>query len=90
MVNRIFRPAILVLVALAAASGPADAVFQFGMEGDLPVVGDWDGNGGDTVGVYRGGAFFLRDFNAGGYPDRVFSLGIAGDLPLAGNWDGQP
>ena len=33
-----------------------DHVFQFGSEGDVPVVGDWNGDGIDEIGVYRGGA----------------------------------
>ena len=30
--------------------------FAFGEPGDLPVVGDWNGHGIETVGVYRAGA----------------------------------
>ena len=29
------------------------APFQYGVPGDIPVVGDGDGNGTITVGVYR-------------------------------------
>ena len=30
-----------------------DEVFRMGEEGDLPVVGDWDGDGRDDPAVYR-------------------------------------
>jgi hypothetical protein len=30
-----------------------DRRFQYGEAGDLPVVGDWDGDGRDDVGLYR-------------------------------------
>ena len=30
-----------------------DRRFEFGKAGDLPVVGDWDGDGKDDVGLYR-------------------------------------
>ena len=32
-----------------------DAVIQLGQPGDVPVVGDWDGDGREEVGVYRDG-----------------------------------
>lgn len=57
------------------SSGVATSTFRYGRSGDLPVMGDWDGDGDDTVGVVRftgpsGGPFqytwFLRDSNSGG------------------------
>jgi hypothetical protein len=33
--------------------GRADVVFGFGDSGDLPLVGDWNGDGRDTIGVAR-------------------------------------
>ncbi len=46
------------------------------------MVGDWDNNGVDAVGVYRGNEFFVP------VEDMVqsFWLGVVGDVPLAGNW----
>jgi hypothetical protein len=56
----------------------------------MPVVGDWDGNGTMTIGLYRpaGSIFFLRNINATGSPDLFIPYGAAGDRPLAGDWDG--
>ena len=68
------------------AGGRADVTIAFGSTGDLPVVGDWDGDGVDTVGVYRTGTFFLRNTNTSGESDRITWLGQAGDVPLAGHW----
>ncbi len=62
---------------------------EFGLPGDLPVVGDWDGDGVDTIGVYRQGQFLLRNSNRSGPPDIIINFGEAGDLPLAGDWDGD-
>jgi hypothetical protein len=68
---------------------------NFGATGDLPVVGDWDGDGIDTVGVFRPsiGQFVVTD-STGSNPSFVSSVtkvnfGIAGDLPIAGDWDGD-
>lgn len=46
--------------------GPADLQFTYGISGDIPVVGDWDGDGVDTVGIFREGAFHLRNANSAG------------------------
>jgi hypothetical protein len=32
---------------------PADRIVQFGLAGDIPVAGDWDGTGVIRIGVYR-------------------------------------
>ena len=32
---------------------PTVPFFQYGAAGDIPVVGNWDGVGGDTIGVFR-------------------------------------
>lgn len=73
-----------------------DGSFQFGIPGDLPVAGDWNGNGFASVGVFRldgaGNGLFILDFN----DDRVFTggvdivarFGVSGDVPVAGNWNG--
>jgi Tol biopolymer transport system component len=59
---------------------------QFGSVGDLPVTGDWDGDGRVTVGVFHDGVFQVTNdfFEANG--GSVF--GSIGDLPLAGDWTG--
>ncbi len=62
----------------------------YGIEGDAPVTGDWNGDGTDTIGVYRGGTFFLRNTNDSGFADLTFALGIPGDAPISGDWDGFP
>jgi hypothetical protein len=54
------------------------------------LAGDWNGDGIDTVAVFRNGAFFLRNSNTSGVSDIAFALGIAGDIPLVGDWDGLP
>ncbi len=62
----------------------------YGGPGDIPKVGDWDGNGTDTVGVYRAGIWYLRNVNTSG-PHTVTSFAYGGgtDIPLVGDWDGN-
>ena len=63
------------------SAGPADLQFDFGSEG-VPVVGDWNSNGVDTVGRFRAGTWELKDQLSGGTPDRTFSFGDATGLPV--------
>ena len=70
-------PGIAPQVAVSAAS--------------LPFVGDFDGSGKKTVGVYDGAAGTFRlDFNNDGVADSIVPIPGAKPWwqPLAGNWDG--
>jgi alpha-amylase len=74
-----------------------DFVFTFGRPGDQIVVGDWDGDGRDELGVARpdgrGGLVLSLDANGNGVfeaaLDRVFTYGRSGDRVLVGDWDGN-
>jgi hypothetical protein len=46
--------------------GAADYWYQYGNPGDVPLVGDWNGNGTDSPGVFRNGVFYLRNSNSAG------------------------
>ncbi|MGH8953266.1 MAG: hypothetical protein ACRDX9_17825, partial [Acidimicrobiia bacterium] len=53
------------------STGVADSQFIYGDPGDKIVAGDWDGDGDDTIGVYRpgNGIFYLRNSNSQGGAD---------------------
>jgi hypothetical protein len=72
-------------------SGNPDLTFEFGVAGDIPVVGDWDGNGIDTVGVFRPSTqtWLLRNFNSAGAANVSFAFGTSTSMPVAGDWDGN-
>jgi hypothetical protein len=67
-----------------------DTWLQFGIAGDKPIVGDWNGDGRDDVGVYRDGVWYLDSNGVFGWQsnDTVVRFGIAGDTPVAGDWEG--
>ena len=79
--------------------GYADTHFQYGPAGLpvgsqwIPIAGDWDGNGTDTIGLYNPvtSTFYLRNTNDSGYADVTFAYGPAGAgwIPIAGDWDGN-
>jgi probable HAF family extracellular repeat protein len=71
-----------------------DRCLQIGLNGDIPLVGDWDGTGSSKVGAFRpsDGTFYL-DYNGNGVwdgcgTDRCLQIGLNGDIPLVGDWDG--
>ena len=59
------------------------------LRGDLPVVGDWNGDGTDTIGVFRNGTWFLRNSNDPGPVDVAFSWGARSQIPVVGDWNGD-
>jgi len=71
--------------------GAADYFFEFGNPGDTPFVGDFDGDGIDTVGLHRvsTGFVYFSNTNETGTADETFFFGDAGDQILAGDWDGD-
>jgi len=84
----VFRPSDgLLYLKNTNEPGFADIALNFGLPGDYPVVGDWDGNGTVTIGVYRQGYFYLKNSNTLGFADVVFAFGQTGDQPIAGDWD---
>jgi hypothetical protein len=74
-----------------------NVTINFGQPGDLPVTGDWNADGFDTIGVFRPGAgqFFLNNDQLSTLtvptlnlqPQVTVNFGIAGDQPMAGDWD---
>jgi putative pyrroloquinoline-quinone binding quinoprotein len=86
----VFRPTNgLVYLKNSTVSGFADVVLNYGLPGDYPVAGDWNGDGIDSIGVYRNGSFYLRNSNTLGYADLQFPFGTPGDQPVVGDWNGD-
>ncbi len=73
------------------SAGPADLTVAFGPAGLVPVSGDWNGDGVDSLGVFNPSTstFFLKNSASGGSADIVVSFGPPGAnwIPLAGDWN---
>jgi uncharacterized surface protein with fasciclin (FAS1) repeats len=70
---------------------PGADPFFYGISGDIPFLGDWNGDGVKTPGMYRPttGFAYVRDTLDTGFADREWFMGIPGDIPLVGDWDGD-
>jgi hypothetical protein len=74
------------------SAGAPDLTFRYSRGRDVPVTGDWNGDGTDTVGVFRGNrSWLLRNINTGGLADVSFAYGSASllELPVVGDWNGD-
>ncbi len=93
----LYRPSesrVYVINALGAAArgiGAADHVYTFGNPGDKPFVGDFNGDGVDSVGLHREstGLVYLRNAQSPGPADRTFVFGDPGDRMVCGTWTGS-
>lgn len=63
--------------------------FSYGNAGDIPVAGDWDGDGIDTPGVVRGSVWYLNNNFDQTSDIPAFSYGNVDDVPVVGDWDGD-
>src|SRR6185295_13315164 len=70
--------------------GAAEVRYAFATQpGDLPLLGDPDGDGRDDPCAYRDGRFLCDTAHDGGAPELGIDFGTAGDTPLLGDLDGD-
>ncbi|WP_152191739.1 immunoglobulin-like domain-containing protein [Georgenia satyanarayanai] len=69
--------------------GSTDVFFTYGRWTDAVYVGDWNGDGKDTIAVRRGNRFHVTDSQRGGDADVVLTYGRPDDTILVGDWDGN-
>jgi len=71
--------------------GAAEMDFEFRRTGDIPIVGDFNGNGRDSVGIYQvssGRYYYELWLNRGGLRSGTFANPTSGDKAMTGDWDG--
>jgi hypothetical protein len=69
-----------------------DRYSNFGTPADIPVIGNWNGDGYDQIGIRRDNTFYLDDNDnmAWEYPgDKFGNFGVATDTVLIGDWNGD-
>ncbi len=68
-----------------------DHVFHYGVPGDMPIAGAFNGSGIDTIGVFRDGQWHLDIDGDGRFQrsDLMISMGQAGDIPVIGDFNGD-
>jgi hypothetical protein len=70
--------------------GTVDSSFRYGIVGDIPVVGDWNGDGTTDVGVFRPSeSTWYLNYNKDTITNKMFRYGIVGDTPVLGDWNGD-
>ena len=93
----VYRPStqtIFVINELGAGGGglgAAEFSYVFGNPRDTPFVGDFDGDGVDTIGLHRAttGLVYFRNTHTGGNADDEFYFGNPGDRFVAADWNGD-
>ncbi len=56
---------------------------------DVPLTGDWDGDGSDEVAVFRRTGRGIFELSSPDGTVQTISHGLGSDAPLAGDWDGD-
>jgi PKD repeat protein len=88
----VFRPSTHTFY-LRSSGYPATpaTVINWGASTDLPVTGDWNGDGTNEVGVFRPSThmFLLRSSGYPATPAAVINWGASTDLPVTGDWTGD-
>jgi hypothetical protein len=90
----VYRPATMQFVGRAARPGFSDDQYSgfritYGNPGDLPVIGDWNGNGTQTQGTFRAGVWHFKNTLRTGVADYSRTYGRPGDRPVVGDWNGD-
>lgn len=63
--------------------------YRYGTVGDIPIVGDFDGDGKDTISIVRDREWHINNQLRSGAAAKVFIYGrtTQGDIPIVGDWN---
>ncbi|KAB7790346.1 glycoside hydrolase family 25 protein [Bifidobacterium leontopitheci] len=69
--------------------GAADFSFGYGKASDQVLVGDWNGDGKDTLTLRRQNLYYVKNSLSGGAADVTLAYGKPDDVVLVGDWNGD-
>ena len=72
--------------------GKTTRVVAYGNPDATPLVGDWDGDGTDNIGVRMGNVFFFRTSPVTADTETTTSVAYGngtGEIPIVGDWNGD-
>jgi outer membrane protein assembly factor BamB len=71
-------------------NGASNYQVTWGASTDIPVAGDWDGDGKDEIGLFRPSTqMWYLDYDNNGASNYQVTWGASTDIPVAGDWDGD-
>lgn len=84
----VWRPSNGVWYTMQNNNGGTVITPQWGLPGDVPLAGDWDGDGKQDLAVWRpsNGYFYIVPSGTPGAPIQK-QFGFSGDVPLPANYD---
>lgn len=87
----VYRRSTRVWHILASSAGYVLVTRQWGLPGDIPVPGDYDGDNRADLTVYRPslGRWYVLTSSSSQTSSREFVWGLDGDVPVPGNYDGD-
>ena len=77
----VFRPSNHTFYLLTLAN--KEIIRSYGLPGDKPVIGDWNGSGTSLIAIDRNGSFYLAANNTNGAAGAPIAWGRATDRPLS-------